>query len=308
MTTDVVALVKHNGDLSAHSRLETFEKAVNLIGGLGTLRSPFIVKPNIHCSSALSTTKFSVTSSKMVEAVVSLALKENKGLSIKIVESNSHDKFVDERLWTQFDYKELEDRLVELGFDVSLVNLSEPPLVNIKHNGQYFKNLELNKLLTENGYFVSVAVAKTHSVTVITGTLKNLFGILPIKNKFPYHPADGSVDFNQVLLDIYGIIRPDLCVMDAIVGLEGIFHGRLRRINALIVGRNAISVDATTARLMGFEPESFRLLVEGEKMGLGTLNPKIVGESLEDMTVKFNQPQNLRPTALVDRTSPSAIQ
>ncbi|MDQ1281472.1 MAG: hypothetical protein QG670_2737 [Thermoproteota archaeon] len=306
MASDVVALVRHTGDLSVRSRLETFDKAVNLIGGLGALRSPFIVKPNIHCPSALSTTKFSVTSSKMVEAVVSLALKENKDLSIKIVESNSMDKFVDERLWMQFGYKELEDRLVSLGFDVSLVNLSEPPLINIKYNGLYFKDLELNKLLTENGYFVSVAVAKTHSVTIITGALKNLFGILPRKNKMSYHPADGSVDFNQVLLDMDGIIRPDLCVVDAIVGLEGVYHGRPRRINALIVGRNAISVDATTARLMGFEPESFRLLVEGEKKGLGTLNPKIVGESLEDMAVKFNQPQNVRPTALIDRPSLSA--
>jgi uncharacterized protein (DUF362 family) len=239
----------------------------------------------------------------MVEAVVNLALKENKCLSIKIVESDSMDKFVDERLWTQYGYKELEDRLRNLGFDVSLINLSEPPLVSIKFNGLYFKELELNKLLTENGYFVSVAVPKTHSLTFVTGAIKNMFGLLPRKTKMFYHPRDGSVDINHVILDLVSIIKPDLCIVDAIVGLEGVYHGRPRRINALIVGRNAVSVDATMARVMGFEPESIRYLVEAEKLGLGTLNPEIVGEKLEKMTVKFNQTQDVRPTALVDNPS-----
>lgn len=300
---DVVALVRHKGDLGARSRLETLEKAVGLIGGLGTLRSPFIVKPNIHAPSEFSTTKFSTTSSKMVEAVVNLALKDNKYLSIKIVESDSTDKFVDERIWTQYGYKELEDRLINLGFDVSLVNLSEPPLVKVNFNGLYFKELELNKLLTEKGYFVSVAVPKTHSLTFVTGVIKNMFGLLPRKAKGFYHPRDGSIDFNDVLLDIVRIIRPDLCVVDAIVGLEGVYHGRPRRLNALIVGRAPVSVDATMTRLMGFEPESISHLVEGEKLGLGTLNPKVIGESLEDMAVKFKRPDHVLPTALVDRPS-----
>jgi len=305
---DIVALVRHTGDLSTLSRLETLKKAIDLIGGFGILKSPFIVKTNIHTNPGQATTMLSMTSAKMVEAIISLALKENQHLSVKIVESDSGGKFADEYTWKRCGYKDLVDKLNDSGFDVSLVNLSQPPLVNIKLDGLYFKELEVNKLLTEKAYFVSVMVPKTHSIAFVTGVTKNMFGLLPRKNKGFYHPRDGSIDINHVILDSARIIKPDLCVLDAIVGLESTLpatatHGRFKRMNAMIVGRNLVSVDATMTRLMGFKPETVRHLVDGAKLGLGTLNPKVVGENVEDMIVKFKPPNNLWPSALVNPRS-----
>ena len=299
ITNDVVALVRHEGDLSTSARLSTLKKGVDLIGGLGTLRSPFIVKPNVHTHRAWSTTMFNNTSSKMVEAVINLALKENQNLVVKIVESDSTDKFISPT-WAEYGYKELEDRLKKACIDASLVNLSEQPLVSVPFNGIYFKEIELHKFLTEKGYFVSVAVPKTHPITFVTGVMKNMFGLLPRKTKGFYHRLEGSVNINHVILDVINFIKPDLCILDAIVGMEGVTHGRPKRLNAMIVGRNPVSVDATMTRLMGFEPESILHLVEGEKLGLGTLNPKIIGESLENMTVKFKPPEHVLPMSLVN--------
>ena len=75
--------------------------------------------------------------------------------------------------------------------------------------------------------------------------------------------------------------------------------GRPRRINAIIAGRNPVSVDATMTRLMGLEPEKIYHLVEAEKHGLGTLNPTILGENLESMTENFKSPSTLRPAAIL---------
>jgi len=66
------------------------------------------------------------------------------------------------------------------------------------------------------------------------------------------------------------------------------------------LGRKPVSVDATMARVMGFEPERIRHVVEAEKYGLGSLNPKILGKSLKSTTVKFNPSSHLSPTALVN--------
>ncbi len=115
-------------------------------------------------------------------------------------------------------------------------------------------------------------------------------------------------------MDSSRIIKPNLCIIDAIMGLESTFpigtHGRPRRINAMIVGKNPVSVDATMARLMGFKPELIRFLVEGEKLGLGTLNPRVVGEPLEDMVVKFKPPdlfrESMKVTALIDPSAQPA--
>lgn len=296
---DSVALVKHEGNLSASSRADSLARALDLIGGFGTLKSPFIIKPNLCTHPLWDITRFSTISPKMIEALISLALREDETLSIRIVESDSMDKFADEFTWKMYGYKDLEERLRESGFDVSLVNLSQQPLIKVKFDGQYFKELELHKLLTESRYFVSVAMAKTHPITFVTGIIKNQFGLLPRKTKAFYHPSE-SKDFNDLIIDLTRFARPDLCIVDAIVGLEGVTHGRPRRVNALIVGKMPVSVDATMARLMGFEPEKIRHLVEAEKYGLGTLNPKVLGESLESMTVKFRPSPNLRPIALIN--------
>lgn len=282
-----IALVKYADDVG-----KTLNKGIELIGGFGVLRSPFIIKPNI-CTN-MNRTGFTITDVEMVEALIKLVLKKDSGLSIKIVESDSQSKFADEA-FEKFGYKSLEKKFRNLGFDVTLVNLSKSFNVSVKLDGLYFKNLDLSPLLTGHRYFVSMAMAKTHGLTFVTGTIKNLFGLLPRKDQSFYHPH-----INEVIVDLNRLVRPDLCIVDARVGLEGWAGPRTRRINALIVGRKPVSVDASMVRIMGFKPEKIRHLVEAEKHDLGTLNPKILGEKLKSVKVKFNQPSNLSSAALIN--------
>ena len=285
---DSVAIVKHKGDVE-----KTLEEGIRLLGGYGVLQSPLIIKPNI-CASVVKT-EFAVTDVKVVEALTNLVLKEDRNISIKIVESDSESKFADEA-FEKFGYKSLEEKMGKLGFDVSLVNLSRSPAVQVKLDGLYFSNPEMAKLLTGNMYFASIAVAKTHGLTLITGNLKNLFGLLQNKTKTSYHPH-----INDVIVDVNRLVRSDLCIVDARTGLEGWAGPIKRRINALILGRKPVSVDATMARVMGFNPEKIRHLVEAQKYGLGTLSPQVLGERLNDTMVKFTTPHNLSPTALVNK-------
>jgi uncharacterized protein (DUF362 family) len=284
---DSIVIVKCESDVG-----KTLEESIKLLGGFGVLKSPFIIKPNI-CANVVRS-RFAVTDVKVVEALINLVLREDRNLSIKIVESDSESKFADEA-FEKFGYKSLEEKMRKSGVDVSLVNLSHSPTAPVKLDGLYFKDAELPNLITGSKYFVSVAVAKTHYLTFITGTLKNLFGLLPRKNQSFYH-----ANINEVIVDLNRLVRPDLCIVDARVGLEGWEGPKTRRLNAFILGRKPVSVDATMARVMGFKPERIRHLVEAEKYGLGSLNPKILGKSLKSTTVKFNPSSHLSPTALVN--------
>jgi len=284
---DSVVIVKYEGGVG-----KTLDEGIKLLGGFGVLKSPFIIKPNI-CADVVKT-GFAVTDVKVVEALINLVLEEDGDLSIKIVESDSESKFADEA-FGKFGYKSLEEEMRKSGFDVSLVNLSHSPTVPVKLDGLYFKDPELPHLITGSKYFVSVAVAKTHYLTFITGTLKNLFGLLPRKDQSFYH-----ANINEVIIDLNRLVRPDLCVVDARVGLEGWEGPKTRRLNTFILGRNPVSVDATMARVMGFKPERIRHVVEAEKHGLGSLNPKILGKSLKSTTVKFNPSSHLSPTATLN--------
>ncbi len=285
---DSVALVKYKGDIR-----KALEEGIKLIGGFGALKSPLIIKPNI-CA-GVDRTGFAVSDVKMVEVFVNLALEEDRNLSIKIVESDSESKFADEA-FEKFGYKSLEEKLRNLGFDVSLVNLSRSSNVPVRLDGLYFNNPELPNVIAGLGYFVSVAVAKTHYLTFVSGTMKNLFGLLPRKDQSFYHKS-----ICEVIVDLGRIVRPDLCIIDARVGLEGWEGPKTRSLNTFILGRNPVSVDATMARIMGFEPKKIRHLVEAEKYGLGTLDPKVLGKSLKSVTVKFKPPSELSPAAFLRR-------
>jgi uncharacterized protein (DUF362 family) len=283
---DQVALVKYNGKLG-----ETIEKGIGLLNRSRAPKSPLIVKPNI--AAMVTKCKFAVTDVKVVEAVVKLALRQDKNLSVRIVESDSDCKFADEA-FKKFGYTRIEKRFQALGFDVSLVNLSHLETISTRLNGLYFKNPELPDVIAGSKYIVSIAVAKTHPLTFVTGSMKNLFGLLPRKDKVFYHPH-----INDVIVDLNRLVRTDLCIVDARMGVEGWEGPITRRLDMFILGTKPASVDATMARIMGFKPEKIRHLVEAEKFGLGMLDPLVLGEDLESSTVKFRSPSNLSPKALV---------
>jgi uncharacterized protein (DUF362 family) len=270
---------------------KALEGGIELVGGFGILKSPLIIKPNI-CTH-VDKTGFAVTNVEVVEALVKLVLKEDESLSIKIVESDSESKFADEA-FEKYGYKRLEEKMRSSGFDVSLVNLSHSLTVSANLKGLYFNDPKLPDIIVRPRYFVSLAVAKTHPLTFVTGTLKNLFGLLPRKAQSFYH-----AHINDVIVDLSRFVRPDLCIVDARVGLEGWAGPKTRRINMFIVGRKPVSVDATMARVMGFEPGKIRHLAEAEKYELGTLDPKVLGKSLKSARVKFRSPQGLSPNALL---------
>lgn len=274
---DSVALVKYKQDIG-----EALEQGLELIGGFGELRSPVLVKPNICTIS--DNTGYSVTRIEVVEALVDLVLNENGNLSIKVVESDSQSKTTGDA-FEKFGYTRLASKMQNAGFDVSLVNLSESQLEPTAFDGDYFKDPDLPDLIAGQGYFISVAAAKTHYLTFITGVLKNLFGVLPRKGQSYYHSR-----IDDVIVDLARLIRPDLSIVDARVGIEGWNGPTTRRLDAFILGHGPVSVDATLARIMGFEPEEIRHLVKSAKYDLGTLGPNVRGSSIESVAVKFESP------------------
>ncbi|MGY5875503.1 MAG: DUF362 domain-containing protein [Candidatus Thorarchaeota archaeon] len=274
---DSVSLVKAEGSIT-----KSLEEGLNLIGGFGNLKSPVIVKPNICTIS--DDTGYSVTDVRVVESIIDIVLREDNALSIKIVESDSESKYA-MPAFEKFGYKQLAEDKQREGFDVSLVDLSQPPLVSVKLDGNYFDDLEIHESITKYGYFISVAIAKTHQSAFLTGSLKNQFGLLPRKNQNFYHS-----DIDDVIVDLNRFVQPNLSIVDARVGVEGWNGPNTRKLDAFILGHQPVSVDATMARIMGFEPERISHLVKSSKFNLGSLDPPIKGQTIDSMRVMFKAP------------------
>lgn len=275
---NAVALIKDRNGIR-----EALEEGLELLGGFGTLRSPVLIKPNI-CTMK-DGTGHSITDINVVKALAELILDTDDSVSIRIIESDSQSKNAEEA-FEKFGYKKYCNEMGKLGFDISTLNLSRVPLAKIDFEGQYFKSPELPEVLASPHYFISVAVAKTHYLSYITGALKNLFGVLPRKDMSFYHSR-----IHDVITDLARIIRPELSVVDARVGIEDWNGPTTHNIGAFILGKNPVSVDAAMVLMMGLDPLEVRHLVQCRNHDLGNIHPVVVGESIEAVKVKFNSPK-----------------
>jgi uncharacterized protein (DUF362 family) len=283
---DTVALVGCKNNFK-----EALGEAIELIGGLGDLGSPLILKPNICTGN--DHTGYANVKVEAVEALVDRILERDKDVEIRVVESDSMSKYAD-KAFERYGYRAYVERLSSRGVNISLHNLSDSLLETFDYDGYYFKKPELPSPLADAGGFVSVALAKTHSLTWVTGALKNLFGFLPRKDQNFYHP-----DIHEVILDLNRMFRSGLCLIDGRVGLEGVISGNSREVGCLILGRNPVSVDATMARVIGFDPGKIRHIMEAAGHGLGSLDPVVVGDDLESHVEEFKIPKGLKANAVL---------
>jgi uncharacterized protein (DUF362 family) len=138
--------------------------------------------------------------------------------------------------------------------------------VDLNHDEVYFvpNRLRFTKMaelclpatLRRADLIVSLPKMKTHHWAGVTLAMKNFFGVMPgvyygwPKNVLHHAGIPGSI------LDINAAVRPDLAIVDGIIGMEGDgpIMGTPRHAGVLVMGTNLAAVDATTARLMGINP------------------------------------------------------
>jgi uncharacterized protein (DUF362 family)/Pyruvate/2-oxoacid:ferredoxin oxidoreductase delta subunit len=154
----------------------------------------------------------------------------------------------------------------------------------VSFNPDFMSTVSVSNIVLEADVFISLPKFKTHGLTVLTGAIKNSYGILPGGQKAMLHKAAGSPErFNEVVVDVFRIRVPDLFLVDAIVGMEG--NGpaspMLRDIGLLIASDNAVALDAVIATMMGCEPERLKFLRKAKELGLGDYDLstiEIIGE------------------------------
>lgn len=168
----------------------------------------------------------------------------------------------------------------------------------------------LSAWLDECDYLVSLPKLKTHNLTILTGAIKNLFGLLSGPYKVVLHKKYWQrQDFSKALVDIYEETRPALTIVDAITAMEGdgpATSGKLRRVGALVAGRDAVAVDSILAAIMGLNPWDILSTKEAELRNLGESgldSIEVLGDKLEELAGK----PFLLPTATIDKKIPLPI-
>lgn len=181
---------------------------------------------------------------------------------------------------------------------VMFVDLNYDDLVSIPLKGGYtrLKTLFVAKAIRDADVLISMPKLKTHHWTQVSVSIKNLFGIVPgVKYGWPKNTLhiQGIPAFLAELAD--SLPTRACAVVDGIVGLEGdgpIFGSAVPS-GALIVGNDLLAVDATCARLMGFDPKQIDYLDFAAWAGVGTIDEnkiEIAGESLARLQRNYERP------------------
>jgi uncharacterized protein (DUF362 family)/NAD-dependent dihydropyrimidine dehydrogenase PreA subunit len=156
--------------------------------------------------------------------------------------------------------------------------------VKVPFNPDFMSTVSVSRVVLEADVIISLPKFKTHGLTVMTGAIKNSYGLLPGAQKAMLHKAAGSPPrFHEVIVDVFQLRVPDLFIVDAVVGMEGNGPASpdLRDIGLIMASDNAVALDATIATMMGCEPGRLRFLQKAKEAGLGDYDLStidIVGE------------------------------
>jgi len=270
---------------------EAIKEALNLIGGLEKIVVPgsrVLLKPNVL---SIRPPEDAVTTHPAVVSAMCELVSEAGGIPVigdgsGIVKPGATTTA--QALKTSGIESVASDHGVELiNFEISgFVEVDVP-------DARQFSNLHISRPVLEADVIISLPKLKTHELTLYTGAVKNLFGTVPQKTRKQAHFLEDRRRFGEAVVDIYSVVKPQLAVMDGVVGMEGNgpSNGTPVLAGVIMASYDCVSLDIVASELIGIDPLKVPTNRAALARGLGTEHPDIVGTPLEKVKVGFKSPE-----------------
>ena len=272
---------------------EAAAKAIDLIGGISNFIRPqsrVLVKPNLLM--AKPPESGIDTHPEVLRAVIKILKKINCSISVGDGPS----------VWGN-QVKNVEEVYRRSGTE-RVCQEEQVSLVKFELR-RWRKKFPLAAVLDECDYLISIPKFKTHDFTILTGAVKNLFGLVSGTYKTELHKKYSDPDsFANILVDIYEEVPPALSIVDAIVAMEGdgpATGGKLRNTGFLLAGSDAVALDSILALVMGLAPRDILSTKIASRRGLGAADInsiQVLGDKLEQA---IGEPFKLPGTSLAAR-------
>lgn len=187
------------------------------------------------------------------------------------------------------------------GGRVRRVDLNHSDTVAVENKGSAtgLPGFFLPREVARADVFISLPKMKTHHYMGVTLSLKNLFGVLPgiyygwPKNVLHFAGVENSI------LDLARTVKVDYAVIDGVVGMEGDgpIMGTAKPVGVLVLSRHPLAADATSARIMGFDPQKIPYLAQASEF-LPGLDPRSIalrGENPKRYATRFECLDEFKP-------------
>ncbi|UCH79423.1 MAG: DUF362 domain-containing protein [Candidatus Coatesbacteria bacterium] len=262
------------------------EKATAPFGGLAAAAKPgrrVVLKVNLLRGAPPAR---AVTTHPAVVRAVASAVRE-AGATPVLADSPGaglpHTERTLRRCYRRSGYLPLaEEGLLELNYDTSSAEVHFDA-------GRVAKKFNVIAPVGEADAVLNLCKLKTHAFTLLTGAVKNLFGVLPGYDKPAYHARMRDVDhFADVLLDVALFVKPALHVMEAVEAMEGNGPGLgdPRKVGLILAGTSALAVDVAAGAITGLAPDQHPVLRAAARRGLEPNRPEhleVTGPALKEL-------------------------
>jgi uncharacterized protein (DUF362 family) len=177
----------------------------------------------------------------------------------------------------------LGERLNEV--DARFVDLNLAPATRVPLHSRFTElgELWLPRPVVDADVVISMPKMKTHHWAGATLSMKNCFGCVPGRiygwPKNVLHWAG----LQEAVIDVASAVRPDLQIVDGIVGMEGNgpIDGTPVGAGVLLFGTDPVATDSTAARVMGLDPSGIWHVSEAGRF-LGQADPELIAQVGED--------------------------
>jgi len=245
-----------------------------------------LIKPNF-VNSAPSTS--GVTTDLRIIATLVRILVE-RDVEVIVGESSLEDT---EEVFDALNVYQLEE------FGARVINFDKDEWVRVESPLRLaLKRFHIARSVLDCDLIISVAKMKTHMETKATLSIKNVLGMIPKRDRKVAH----MIDIDRAIVDVFAYLKANkklISFVDGIYALEGRrgpTAGRPVKMDLIIAGDDAVAVDATCVKIMGYDARRVEHLTLSEKFGLGEIeNVEVIGERIEDVRVKFEMPPSFPP-------------
>ncbi len=240
------------------------KKAVEALGGMDRFVRPgyiVVIKPNIGWDRA---PQYAANTNPEVVATLVRLCYAAGARKVKIFDNTCNAAAM------CYSNSGIADAAKKAGGSVSHIN-KDKFMPGLFPEGSAMKSWPVYRDAVECDCFINVPIAKTHGLSKLTLSMKNLMGVCGGNR--------GEIHWNidKKLPELTAFINPDLTVIDAYRMLmrNGPSGGNLKDVKLMktvIAGTDPVLADAYAATLFGIEPREIGHLRLGEEAKLGTTN------------------------------------
>ena len=262
---------------------EALERLFEGMGGIDSIVRPgmrVVIKPNLL--TAKKTDDAATTHPSVIQAIAALVQKAGGLVCIADSPGGPYNTSSLRRVYSMTGMEEAADQTgAQLNFDLRVEKIDNPDALIVK-------SLKILKPLRDADLIINVAKLKTHRFMAYTGAVKNMFGSIAGLEKADYHlRLDQHDKFADCLIDIYLAAKPQINIIDGIIGMEGEGPGSgvPKYLGALIGSKNGFAADLAALDLINVDYRQVPVMKRAEERKLFTAS-QVVFEGADISSIR----------------------